>query len=469
MKAGQIPFPIFPTNSAAGLLNLLKKSGCRRLLATQDCRESLVHELQREIQAESLGFSLELADFPSTLQAFPFLAHEKRHHPFIPYLTSRPRPCSKDVAMYFHSSGSTGFPKAIPTPHATLLSWAAFASTRGVVSNMAASFAFPAFGVAGFSKQVLAPLFSRTPVFVFPPTQISPSLPIALTADNVMVHMQRNRLKKMAVFPAFLHDWSTDAAAVEFLRSLDYVMYAGGPLPPSIGKTLVDQGVNLKMEYGASEIGSVTLSEGKADREDWEYFEWNPLVKLTFSTGVDGRTEIHVLATERHHLAIVNTPDQMGYDLPDIFERHPTKEGLWRILGRRDDVFIDATGANVVPGPIETTVKGSLHVKNAVMFGEHRMQTGILIQPNDDAAAAHNEGALRDKVWPTIEEGNRITQRYARIKKSMILFTTPSKPLPLNAKGLVRRKEALKLYEQEIDTLYRQTDAEGYRYEIAAL
>ncbi|KAL0961454.1 hypothetical protein HGRIS_006399 [Hohenbuehelia grisea] len=371
--------------------------------------------------------------------------------------------------MYLHSSGSTGLPKAIPIPHATLLDRAHFGCTNGMFTGVVAAFTLPPFGVAGVACQILAPLFAGHPSAVFPPA-LNPSSPITLTADNVMVYMRRNKLTSMIVFPAFLHKWAKDEAAVKYLCSLDNIGYAGGPLLPSIGQTLVEQGVNIKAIYASTEIGGASLYDGIAAKEDWEYFEWNPLLKLRLFAKGDGSYEAHVLSTDQQHLPIIDTPDKLGFDLPDLFEKHPTKEGLWRILGRKDDVFIDATGVNVVPGPMEAVVNSNPHVATAVMFGQHRMQSGILIQLNESGLADDvDETILRDHIWQSIEEGNRIVQNYARINKSMILFTTLSKPLPLKVKGLVRRKDALKLYEHEIDTLYSNAEKAGGRYEIAAL
>ena len=36
-----------------------------------------------------------------------------------------------------------------------------------------------------------------------------------------------------------------------------------------------------------------------------------------------------------------------GYATSDVLEQHPTKEGLWRILGRTDDQIMHSTGEKV--------------------------------------------------------------------------------------------------------------------------
>jgi hypothetical protein len=54
---------------------------------------------------------------------------------------------------------------------------------------------------------------------------------------------------------------------------------------------------------------------------------------------------------------------------------------------------------------------------------------------------------------PVVEEANHIAPTFARLFKEMIIVTDPSRPLPRAAKGTIIRKQALALYEKEIDEL----------------
>ena len=92
-----------------------------------------------------------------------------------------------------------------------------------------------------------------------------------------------------------------------------------------------------------------------------------------------------------------------GYATRDVWVPHPTQTGLWRIVGRADDVLILANGEKVVPGPIEGVVSSSVHVLGAVLFGRERNQVGVLVEPAsgreidpmDEAALA----LFRNEVW----------------------------------------------------------------------
>ena len=82
---------------------------------------------------------------------------------------------------------------------------------------------------------------------------------------------------------------------------------------------------------------------------------------------------------------------------------HPTRPGLWRIVGRADDVIMLANGEKTVPGPMEGVIMSSALVQGAVMFGRERNQVGVLLEP----APAHaidpaDEIALarfRNAIW----------------------------------------------------------------------
>jgi hypothetical protein len=58
------------------------------------------------------------------------------------------------------------------------------------------------------------------------------------------------------------------------------------------------------------------------------------------------------------------------------------------------------------------------------------------------------------KIWPTVEEANRIAPGFAKIPKSLILFTTPGKPFMRAGKGTVQRQLTVKSYSKELNQLF---------------
>ena len=75
-----------------------------------------------ELEATTPSYELVIEEVPSLHDIFPKLGVETEHDPFTPFKTNY-EPRLDEIAMYLHSSGSTGLPKAIPQTHQTLLDW----------------------------------------------------------------------------------------------------------------------------------------------------------------------------------------------------------------------------------------------------------------------------------------------------------------------------------------------------------
>lgn len=98
---------------------------------------------------------------------------------------------------------------------------------------------------------------------------------------------------------------------------------------------------------------------------------------------------------------------------------HPTKKGLWKIIGRSDDQITLSTGEKTNPGPLGVKIVFSLssitncsfaesilcldnRVQAAVMFGRGRAQVGVVVElkpefafdPKDEAKLIEFRNAL---------------------------------------------------------------------------
>ncbi|KAG6855914.1 hypothetical protein H0H87_009480 [Tephrocybe sp. NHM501043] len=106
----------------------LVKSACRRLITTNITLKSLIDGLRAQIaETPSLrSFDLQIEEIPSVFTAYPQLGQEKAEHPFERYPDPVKRPSRDDICIYLHSSGSTGFPKAIPQTHRAWMEWSMF-------------------------------------------------------------------------------------------------------------------------------------------------------------------------------------------------------------------------------------------------------------------------------------------------------------------------------------------------------
>lgn len=135
---------------------------------------------------------------------------------------------------------------------------------------------------------------------------------------------------------------------------------------------------------------------------------------------------------------IENLPDVKGYATSDLWERHPTKNHLWKMyvppvhmplsrltprehsVGRIDDVIVHSSGEKTVPAPMEDIIMSSpksvttrdcedvphsfvSSIQGAVMFGREHDQTGILLEPKPghdiDVTVAKQLADFRNKMW----------------------------------------------------------------------
>ena len=97
----------------------MKKINCSRIVTLYDAHRNLIDALRE--QGSDLAFTVE--EMPPISYAFPKLGHEIQADLFIPYPHSASRPDQNRPSIYIHSSGSTGFPKAIPQSYKVQIHW----------------------------------------------------------------------------------------------------------------------------------------------------------------------------------------------------------------------------------------------------------------------------------------------------------------------------------------------------------
>ncbi|KAJ7055851.1 putative aminoadipate reductase [Mycena amicta] len=467
--AGLIPFPMSHRNSEVALIHLLKATNAHRMLTTRGSLGQYIDALTADILAQKPAYALSVQEMPTLAQLYLFLGRETSQASFTPYPTGK-KASLNDAAFYLHSSGSTGLPKAIPISHRYVTSVASediFAQFLQLTPRLAVG-ALPCFHAMGVFTQLMSPIFVGMTACIYPPvsTEEEYRVPGNATAESALENAKKARANGIMTVPAFLQEWAQKEDDVEYLKSLNLVAFGGGPLPTSVGDFLVGQGVNIGLIYGGTEFGApIIFHPEHAVAGEWKWMQFSNRVNVRWDPVGDGTFECQLLTTPTHLLALENLPDVRGYATKDLFERHPTKPYLYRIVGRLDDVLIMANGEKAVPGPMEAILCASPYISGAVMFGRERNQIGVLIEPAHghviDPRDDKQLGEFRNLVWSVVEEANVIAPAFAKVYKEMILVVHADRPMVRAPKGTVVKKTTIALYDADITALYDTIEASG--------
>ncbi|KAG6914129.1 putative NRPS-like protein biosynthetic cluster [Tephrocybe rancida] len=472
--AGLVPFPISPRLSPAAVVNLLEKTSCHRLIATTVTLKSLLDDIRGLIAATPFSNLLQIEEVPSLGTAYPNLGHELAGHPFERFLNPLKSPSKDDLCIYLHSSGSTGFPKAIPQTYQAMMQWATFPPVVDFRPGFVIGcMALPSFHVLGIYGQFFCPIFGLLTISVYPPTASAIDLfPVIPSPQNILEQMKLTKAMGLMSIPMLLQVWSQSPEAIKFLANLSYVGYSGGSLTPRLGNILVNAGIHVYPLYGATEFGAVTrMVTSHGEDKDWELDGFIKAMELSSVKSCLGKNIAQWSLTSA---MLKDMQPPMSLCLIQRVKisgkcRSLKLKQVYNILmhidsvGRIDDVIVHSSGEKTVPAPMENIVLSSPLVQAVLMFGREHDRTGILIEPklnNSIDVNDHTELAiLRNKLWPIVEEANTISPAFSRIFKEMILITPAENPLPQSGKGTVMRKAALVHFNKEIEELYNTVNS----------
>ena len=145
------------------------------------------------------------------------------------------------------------------------------------------------------------------------------------------------------------------------------------------------------------------------------------------------------------------------------------EDGFLRITGRKKDIIITSSGKNVTPANIETALKESRWIAEAIVYGDNRpyLVALITLDPDEapalaeklgvppDRAAMANDERVRAAIGEVVDRTNRRFARIEQIKRFTILphdLTQAEGELTPTLK--VKRKVVYDRYAGEIDALY---------------
>jgi hypothetical protein len=111
----------------------------------------------------------------------------------------------------------------------------------------------------------------------------------------------------------------------------------------------VDAGVKLTSVYGATEFGILTcVLRNEAEQKLWDWVRFGQYSKVRWASQENGTYECQILVrleldtpisalngssqtTPTHQVSVENLQDINGYATSDVFMKHPTIEGLWKM------------------------------------------------------------------------------------------------------------------------------------------
>ncbi|KAL9595711.1 MAG: hypothetical protein Q9219_006277 [cf. Caloplaca sp. 3 TL-2023] len=286
-------------------------------------------------------------------------------------------------------------------------------------------------------------------IVILPPTKQP------LTAglvDAIHVHAKADGC---ALPPSILVDIYHDKSMLSRLSHLKYIFFAGGPLPPDVGKTVASI-THLSTLFGSTEIG-FPIQE-ICEPVDWEYVKYSPFYGSYFRPfNEDGLYE-HIFFRRREldlFQSIFSTyPDLEVFSTKDLYRKHPTKPNLWKFCGRLDDIIVLSNAEKFNPVDFETMVAAHPAIKSAIVGGHGRSQTALLVEPMTVDETDDGKRDLLSAIWPTVVEANGNCPAHARIMKDFIIFVDKSRGVERAGKGTVQRAATLALYQADIDKLY---------------
>jgi thioester reductase-like protein len=280
---------------------------------------------------------------------------------------------------------------------------------------------------------------------------------VPMTSEYIARLLKAGVVTFLLAPPSILEDLTKNSSGLQDLAKLRHVSYGGGPIRPEIGDILAGIVPHLFSILGSTEMGWNHLILG--GNEFWDSMRWYEDIGYRFEEISDGVFE-HVIvnnkSTNKYQPIFDVFPELTEFHTKDLYSPHPTAAGWWKYRGRADDLIVLSNGEKINPIPMENLIRSHSLVKSALVVGEYRFSPSLLIEIEDENVPETDAERLEvvKKIWPTVEEANRIAPGFAKIPKSLILFTTPGKPFMRAGKGTVQRQLTVKSYSKELDQLF---------------
>ncbi|TKA64260.1 hypothetical protein B0A49_09579 [Cryomyces minteri] len=438
-----------PRNSDVEQLSLMQRTKCTKFFHSTELGSKV-----QSLKESTTG--LETWTVPS------YAEMTKEEVKLYPYTKSFDE-AENDPVIVLHTSGSTGLPKPIihtngwwscadsatvlPVPEGRLkMDWTMWKPDDHFLLPS------PLFNAIGNFFLTVTGVFSGpTPVLLNG---------VTASVDALCECIERTKPRAGMLAPSIIEEMSNSDRGYRALGTLEYIMFGGAPLAPSVGDR-VSKVSRLILEYGSTEAGIFPLLLNPA--EYWQWFEVAPAYGAEFEATGDGLFELIIPRSEskkQYHAVFRAFPELQEWRTKDLFEKHPTKPNLYLFRGRVDDVIVLRNALKFKPVTMEKMIEGHSLLHGALVVGQGRLQTALIIEPDWTKFSGEKDPQdLIDELWPRVEHANRVSPAHAQVYKSKILVAKHDKPFRRSPKGSMMRNQTLTDYADEIDALYAREES----------
>ena len=245
----------------------------------------------------------------------------------------------------------------------------------------------------------------------------------------------------------------------------------GGALAPVIGEFLSIAGLPVCEGYGMTETSPVVSTSPIHDLRIGTVGK--PLVNVQVKIAPDGELLVKgpsvMVGYYKQPEATAETFDEEGYlKTGDIAEM---VDGYIRIIERKKNILVLATGKNVAPFPVESALSRSPYISQAVLLGDKRKFVSAILVPDFEVLNqwAQEQGLslpIKELIeHPRVRElfdgevQNALTEfaGYEKPKKFLLLdheFTLESGEMTATLK--VRTHVLFQKYQEQIEAMYAE-------------
>ena len=503
--------PVYPTLPADQIQYLLENSGAKVILASTTEQAEKIRSIRSELPAlrwmivfdddEARGDNeMSLADALKRGDAGAFETHvfEERSR------SAKP----DDIATIIYTSGTTGVPKGVMLTHDNI-----YSNTRAVESVLPTGTEDVALSLLPlshiFERMVDYFLFSKGVTIAYAesiekvPENLVEVHPTIVASVPRLFEKIYSRVMAATGIKGVLVRWATgvgrrwvnatvdgkgagpllslqhklaDRLVFTKLRErtggqLRFFISGGAPLSETLGRFFYAAGVQILEGYGLTETSPVT-NVNRPTR--FRFGTVGPAIPGT-SIRIADDGEILVKGPQvmkgyyQNEQATREVIDADGwFHTGDVGEID--KDGFLKITDRKKDLIVTAGGKNIAPQPMENRLKLSKLIAEAVVIGDRRPHTIVLLVPNREnlvAWAAQNGVSARE--LPELIADPKVQAEYrAVVDRSLESFAHYEQPKKigllsrefsidggeLTPKLSVKRRVVEKRYAEMIESMY---------------